>query len=352
LALLSLFLYGSLVVLYTVRQPQGEEYKFLAEAALVALLLAGILHAWSCSRLSNRSAAVLLILLLLFELNHVTNYGLQPVETAPGVQKLNQDRDLARFLKLMRPPVRVEVDDQEIPYNFGDWFGVQTLNGTHPSALKSFVTAMDAHSKTLFAANYYIGKEPKRPDQVKVFEGQRGLKIFTDPQALPYTRLVHTAVGLPNEAQVIAAVQDSKTDLRSTVVVEGQAPALDACDGGSAEVKRYRYTSVVLRTDSPCRAMVVLADVWYPGWTAAVDGKPAQLWKAYNVVRGVVVDAGQHEVVMVYRPASVFTGAALGVLGIILCFVLRHWRSKKGWRGIHFSHHLHPSPQNRPRSSA
>ncbi|HYL76304.1 MAG TPA: YfhO family protein [Bryobacteraceae bacterium] len=346
LSLLALFFFGSVIVMNTVRPQQGEEYKVLAEAAIVALLLAGILQAWSHSRLSNQSAAVLLILLLLFELNNVTNYGLQPVDSASGVQKMKQDRELAGFLKLMRPPVRVEVDEQEIPYNFGDRFGVQTINGNHPAALKSFATVMgDAHSKPLLAVNYYIGKEPKRPGQIDVFAGQRGLKVFSDPQAFPYARLVHNAAGLPNEAAVVAAVQDSKTDLRTTVVVEGAPPPIEACDGGTTEVSRYRYTSVIIRTDSPCRAMVVLADVWYPGWKATVDGKPAKLWKAYNVVRGVVVDAGQHEVLMVYRPPSVFIGAALGVLGILLCLMLRRWPGKQGWRGIHFSHHLHPAPR-------
>jgi hypothetical protein len=351
-ASLALFLYASLIVLVTLRQPIGEEYKVLSEAALVALLLAAILAIWQRARISNQAAGVLLILLLLFELNNATNSVYQPVETAPGLQKLTQDRDLAGFLKNMQPPVRVEVDTKEIPYNFGDWFGVQTLHGNNLSAIKGYDwAAANPHSLSLFAANYSIGREPKQPDQAVWFEGQRGLKIFHNAAAMPYARLVHAAVSLPNEAQVMDAVRDPKTDLRSTVVMEGTAPALDACEGGTVDVTRYRYTSVVLRTDSPCRAMMVLADVWYPGWSATVDRKPAKIWKAYGVVRGVVVDRGQHEVVMVYRPASVFTGAALGVFGILLCFALRRWPGKRGWRGIHFSHHLHPAPQNHPRSS-
>ncbi len=72
--------------------------------------------------------------------------------------------------------------------------------------------------------------------------------------------------------------------------------------------------------------MVILADAWFPGWKAFVDGKPAQIYAAYDVIRGVVVDAGQHEVVMRYRPASVFTGMALAFVGILLCVALQFSR--------------------------
>lgn len=46
------------------------------------------------------------------------------------------------------------------------------------------------------------------------------------------------------------------------------------CDGGDIQVRRYRPTSIVLRTNSLCRAMVVFADALFPGWKASVDGRP------------------------------------------------------------------------------
>jgi hypothetical protein len=341
--------YAALAVTAAVRTPQGQEYQTLAEAAMVALLLAAILFVWNRSTLSNRSAGVLLVLLLLFELNNVSNTRYAKLETAPILQMMAKDRDVAGFLKLMQPPVRAEVDEKEVPYNFGDWFGIETLNSPQPPELKAFALTMaNAHSRDLFAVNYYVGRAAKREGQIASFESVRGINVFADPNSIPYARLVHSVTGLASEEQVIAAVRDEHSDLRQTVYVEGQAPALDSCEGGGTQLDRRRSTSVVIRTNSPCRAMLVLADLWYPGWRATVDGRPAKMWKAYGVVRGVVVDAGNHRVVFVYRPASVFLGGALGALGIALCLVLRRWPFAKGWRGIHFSHHLHPLPHRRP----
>jgi hypothetical protein len=321
---LALFLYGCLLVLITVRPQHGEEYKFLAMSALISILLAGILQAWSGAQVSHRVGGVLLILLLLFELNLVSNYGHQPFEKAAGLKNLYQDRDIADFLKGRPGPLRVDVDDQEISYGFGDWFGISQVRGSEPSAITHFNEAANhPRSRSLLAANYYVGRQANQPDRVVLFEGQRGLKVFTNPSGMPRVRLVHSAIAFPNGPQVAVAIEDGNTDLHNTVVLQGEAPALDNCTAGSVQLERYRATSVTLRSDSPCRAMAVLADVWFPGWKAYVDGKPAKIWKAYNVVRGVVVDAGRHEVRMVYRPASVFIGAALAGLGIILCVALQ-----------------------------
>ncbi len=343
LASLSLFLGAALLLMLTVRPAHGDEYASLAQPMTVSLLLAALLLLWTRSRISHRAAGVLLVLLLLFELNQVSNSGHQPMETAHGLQILNQDRDLAGFLKQVQGPVRVMVDDKEIPYNFGDWFGIQQLRAYLPIALKHAHEPMnDPRFQSILAANYYLGREPRSPDQVSYYEGQRGIKAFRNPAALPQVRLVHEAIGVASALQVTRAVRDPKTDLQRTVILEGSAPALDNCEGGSTELQQHQPARVVLLADSPCRAMVLLADVWYPGWKAYVDGKPAQIWKAYNVVRGVVVDAGLHEVRMVYRPASVYAGAALTALGILLCIALQYFPARPPWRHGHIHHHTHP----------
>jgi hypothetical protein len=328
LAALSLFLYAALVVMITVRPEQGEEYKELSLAALVAILLAAILLLWKRARLSNGAAGVLLILLLLFELNNVSNYHQVRMEAASNLRGLAEHGELAAFLKRTGNLSRVDVDRGVIPYNFGDWYGVDELGGFLASAPKSIAeTQGDPRYRSLLAVNYFIGAKPARPEQTVAFEGQGGLKVFLNPGAFPRARMVHRAMSVPDDQGVISAVVNPSTDLQRTVVLEGAAPELGSCDGGSVEVRRYRPTSVVLRTTSPCRAMVILADGWFPGWKATVDGRPARIYAAYNIIRGVVVDAGEHELVMVYRPASVFTGMALALAGIAICIGLQFARN-------------------------
>jgi len=336
---MSLFLYASLAVLITVRVEHSEEYKVLGYAALAAALLAVILAAWSRSKISNSVAVCVLVLLLLFELNTVANYWYHPLATAESVHNLEANHDIAAFLKSRPDQPRVDVDDQEIPYSFGDWFGIDALRGNEPSAVKAVADVMwGKRFRNLLAVNYFIGRKAADADQKMVFEGRSGLKVFAIPAAFPRARLVHASLGAATEPGLNETVVNDTTDLQRTVVVQGSAPQLENCDGGTALIERYRPTSVVIHTSSPCRAMVVLADVWFPGWEAFEDGKPARIWKAYNVVRGVVVEAGEHEVVMVYRPGSVFTGMGLAVAGILLCGVLQLRRRNRDTRPAPHGH--------------
>ena len=71
--------------------------------------------------------------------------------------------------------------------------------------------------------------------------------------------------------------------------------------------------------------MVILSDIWDPGWTATVDGQGAQIYRADFMFRGVVVDAGEHEIVLRYPATKVkqtllfylIPLLAFGLLGII-----------------------------------
>ncbi len=69
--------------------------------------------------------------------------------------------------------------------------------------------------------------------------------------------------------------------------------------------------------DAPVPGLLVVMDPWYPGWRAEVDGQRAPLLRADYAFMAVPVPAGRHEVVLRYRPATLFPGLAcvLAVLG-------------------------------------
>ncbi len=64
--------------------------------------------------------------------------------------------------------------------------------------------------------------------------------------------------------------------------------------------------------------MLVLSEVFYPGWEAALDGRPAALLRVNYVLRGVPLPAGEHRVRLRFRPASVRRGAIISALGVLL----------------------------------
>ncbi len=75
-------------------------------------------------------------------------------------------------------------------------------------------------------------------------------------------------------------------------------------------------------------AMLVLTDIWYPGWKAVVDGAPSFLFRVNYLQRGVWLEKGSHKVEMIFRPRSWMIGASISIVswGVLLIIV--------GWIGV------------------
>jgi uncharacterized membrane protein YfhO len=92
-----------------------------------------------------------------------------------------------------------------------------------------------------------------------------------------------------------------------------------------------RPARVELAADAPAERLLVFFDAFEEGWTAAVDGAAADVFRADVAFRAVKIPAGRHRVVFSYRPPGLRDGVRLmfaGALGLAL-FVTRTRRSAK-----------------------
>jgi hypothetical protein len=73
---------------------------------------------------------------------------------------------------------------------------------------------------------------------------------------------------------------------------------------------------------------LVLSEIWYPGWQAIVNGRPAPVVRVNGLLRGVYLEAaGPQEISLYYRPWTVVWGGwlALGTAGLLLITGLSHF---------------------------
>ena len=68
--------------------------------------------------------------------------------------------------------------------------------------------------------------------------------------------------------------------------------------------------------------VLVFSEIYYPGWTVSIDGKPAELGRVNYVLRALKVPAGKHKVEMEFRPATVSTTSTLGYVGLLIVVLL------------------------------
>lgn len=86
----------------------------------------------------------------------------------------------------------------------------------------------------------------------------------------------------------------------------------------AGELRHYDVDRIELRVHAPAPGLVVLNETSYPGWTVAVDGRPATPLTANYLLRAVVVDAGDHDIVWTYEPPRQTLLAALWWLGALI----------------------------------
>jgi hypothetical protein len=100
--------------------------------------------------------------------------------------------------------------------------------------------------------------------------------------------------------------------------------------GGQVRMASYRLNDVTVEVETPAPALLRLADLWYPDWTARVDGRRTPILKADYLLRAVYVPAGRHRVEFRYESPAVMRGLLLSLLSLLVVLGLFAW---SWWQG-------------------
>jgi hypothetical protein len=308
--------------------PAAYRDERLVLPVIAGLGFAVILFAASRGALTPVAAGVLAIGLMTLEVGNVSGYHM-PNRLDPNVRSLlapmAQDTDIVDFLRRQRGPFRIETDSQVIPFNFGDWHALEAANG-YLASLTSNVNSQDAFTDRairLLNVRYSVGVKPTRFGQREVFSGSSGRKVFENPDVLPRAWTVHRVVSQPSADAIRLFLEKPENDPRDIAVIQGAVPELEGCSGGDAvTILERKLNSMDLLATMKCRGLVIVSDTRYPGWVATVDGAERPILEVNGMMRGVVVEGGQHRIRMQYRPRSVVLGALMTVLGIAVALVL------------------------------
>jgi hypothetical protein len=67
--------------------------------------------------------------------------------------------------------------------------------------------------------------------------------------------------------------------------------------------------------------LLILADIYYPGWELSIDGQPAPIYPVNRMMRGAALEAGTHRLLYTYNPQSFRVGLAASILGLAAALV-------------------------------
>lgn len=248
-----------------------------------------------------------------------------------NLEKLNRNDDVAGFLREQRAksPFRISVDDSVGPQCFGDWYGLEQVNGCFAISINSARDHWRPEVQALLGARYHVGPKPVHPYQQFRFTGRAGVQVWESPEYAPWTWTAHQF-----ERVAPARLEELYTRGWPAVreplfVLDGAAtPAQCPATPDTLRLTHLQLEYGRIEAQMGCRGLVVFSSAYLPGWHVTVDGKPAPLLEAYGKLLAVEVDAGPHTVEFRYAPRSIWLGAAASLLGAAL-LAAWCWRSRR-----------------------
>ncbi|MGH9855328.1 MAG: YfhO family protein, partial [Blastocatellia bacterium] len=215
---------------------------------------------------------------------------------------------------------RAEIEKVEMEYVNPDAEITITRASLHDSAGDAS-TPLDAQSLT-----------PERWQKLASFGS---VDLYQNLKAMPRAWLVSRVETMP-DAEVLSAIRAGKfrdgrpfdpaqvalLDEESCAGCKVASPHSDISSTAEASVVRYEPHRIEVKTRSSQERFLVLSEVYYPGWTAQIDGVETRVYRVNYALRGLVVPPGEHKVEFVYAPTSFRLGAicsGLGVLLLLLC---------------------------------
>jgi len=299
------------------------EQRWLA-VAFVSLLAGMAFRAVRSGAISQRSLSMLLLCAVLIESANMTYYNMasRHDKNAPQLlEPMSKQMDVREFLATRPAPVRITVDDKEIPFNFGDWHGIEVMGGYLASLTKTHADAdwFTPRALQLAGVGYHVGPTARIEGSALLFTGSGGVNVWAYPRTpFPRAWLANASMGYRDTSEFGMLVETETLDLRQVVLSQDKISGLGSCANGEAIVLRHDPGRVVIRSKSACRSILVLADSDDPGWSVTVDGAGAEKLNVFHAFRAVVAPEGEHTVEWTYSPEGFRPGLAAAAFGFIL----------------------------------
>ena len=220
---------------------------------------------------------------------------------------------------------------RDVEFYSNDWirWRAHALGGNH-GALPAIWRPMGQETRS-FGALRALGIGYVSADSGAHWSADHFEEVHRDPQEVVYR--VRGALGrayaasavrqLPEDRDVLAAMMAQDFDPARVAFttderLAGEYPGSADCRIAWAADDPDR---VALDVEAHDRAFVVLADTWFAGWSARLDGAPVPIARVNQLARGVVVPAGRHRLEMTYEPSGWRAGLESGAIAFVLLIV-------------------------------
>jgi hypothetical protein len=164
---------------------------------------------------------------------------------------------------------------------------------------------------------------------IRVDEERQTMGLRQRANYLPRAYVVEAARVFPEPAQIEEYTERDTAYYRRMVILEKhpgiQIPEDTDRQFTPAEILEYESDRIVIAIAHERPAMLVLSEIYYPGWTATANGRELEIIRAHGTLRAVALEQGVHTVIFEFRPSSLHIGMWVSGSAFALCLAIAYF---------------------------
>jgi hypothetical protein len=209
----------------------------------------------------------------------------------------------------------------------------KSIGGYHGAKLQRFQDLIDVH---IIRGNMHILNMLNTRYFIVPGQDRQPTATFNE-DALGNAWFVHEIQWVDNADQEILALNDIAPD--TTAVIDRRfesqvhISSLQPGEDDSITLVSYAPNELRYRAHTSAPQLALFSEVYYPhGWEVTINGEKADHFRANYILRGMIVPAGDNEIVFAFRPASYFTGEVISLIFSILLLLAIGYYAYISWK--------------------
>jgi hypothetical protein len=180
---------------------------------------------------------------------------------------------------------------------------------------------------------------PDRDDVIALKQGRHEVfrnnlvVIYETDHPRPHAWIVHD-VRPAGPGEAATRILLGEIDPWQTALVNGPLPEVSPPAEPAAEramVTRYEADTVTISATLTAPGLLIASEIIAEGWRASVDGNDVSILTVHDLLRGVPLPAGEHEIIFRYDPASLRYGLLISATAHIALLIVLGFAARRAW---------------------
>lgn len=182
----------------------------------------------------------------------------------------------------------------------------------------------DANLLNLLNVKYIFTKDRMENSSFILTNKVNNIFIYENKNNLPRAFIVGAIRSTPNIEKELRAFNPKKEAL-----IEGnETQWMLGSEFKEANIIAYSPNSITIQTELDKPGVLIVSELYFPGWRALDNGKETNVFRMNYVFRGIILSKGSHEIELFFKPAyfNVMIGISLFSFLLSLTALLYFWK--------------------------